>query len=144
MSPRVEQLLQDALALPEEERREFVHALLGALGSGASSAISGSEGQRNGNLAEHFQDLVRKWKAERGPTSSVAKMAAHPAYREIVSLGRSAVPLLLAELERAPDHWFVALHEITGADPVPKESQGRLKEMAAAWLQWGRANGISW
>jgi len=92
----------------------------------------------------HFQALVRKWKLERGPTSSVTRMAAHPAYREIVGMGKAAVPLLLAELERQPDHWFLALHEITGANPVPEESRGRLKEMAAAWLHWGKENGFQW
>ena len=91
-----------------------------------------------------FRELVRQWKAERGPTSSVTKMARHPAYREIVNLGKAAVPLLLAELERQPDHWFLALYEITGVDPVPKESRGRLQEMASAWLRWGREHGIVW
>jgi hypothetical protein len=143
MSPQTEQLLQAALALSEEERRQFIDALLAALGPNGSRATA-SDGRRPGNLAARFQELVRKWKGERGPTSSAAKMAAHPAYREIVSLGRDAVPLLLAELEREPDHWFLALHEITGAEPVPKESRGRLEEMAAAWLKWGRANGFSW
>jgi len=91
-----------------------------------------------------FRELVRQWKAERGPTSSVTKLARHPAYREIVNLGEAAVPLLLAELERQPDHWFLALYEITGVDPVPRESRGRLKEMASAWLRWGREHGIVW
>jgi hypothetical protein len=96
------------------------------------------------SLESRFRELVRQWKAERGPTSSVTKMALHPAYREIVHLGKSAVPLLLAELERQPDHWFLALYELTGVDPVPKESRGRLNEMASAWLRWGREHGIVW
>jgi hypothetical protein len=93
---------------------------------------------------DRFRELVRQWKAERGPTSSVKKMAAHPAYRHIVDMGKTAVPLLLAELEREPDHWFLALYEITGEDPVPVESRGRLREMAAAWLKWGKQHGFVW
>lgn len=89
-----------------------------------------------------FDRLVRQWKAERGPSSSARRMAQHPAYRAIVAMGKTAVPLLLAELERQPDHWFVALHELTGADPVPKEARGRMDEMAAAWIKWGRENGF--
>jgi hypothetical protein len=85
-----------------------------------------------------FRALAQRWKDERGPTSSAAKMAAHPAYRQIIRLGWPAVPLLLAELKRQPDHWFQALQEITGADPVPREAQGRIKDMVAAWLRWGR------
>jgi hypothetical protein len=95
-------------------------------------------------VADQFQELARQWKAERGPTSSVRKMASHPAYRQIVGLGKAVVPLLLAELERQPDHWFLALYEITGVDPVPAESRGRLHEMAAAWLRWGKEHGFTW
>jgi hypothetical protein len=91
-------------------------------------------------LEAKFRTLAQRWKDERGPTSSSAKMAAHPAYREIVSMGWDVVPLLLAELKRQPDHWFQALHEITGADPVPRESRGRVREMVAAWLRWGEEN----
>jgi hypothetical protein len=56
-----------------------------------------------------FAALVREWKATRGPTSSAARMARHPAYQKIVAMGDAALPLLLAELERSPDHWFAAL-----------------------------------
>ncbi len=95
-------------------------------------------------LKQQFEELVRQWKKERGPTSSVVKMAAHPAYRQIIGMGQAAIPLLLAELERQPDHWFIALHEITGVDPVPKELRGQLMEMTAAWLRWGHAHGVRW
>ncbi len=96
------------------------------------------------DLEVRFQHLVGDWKRQRGLTSSAMKMAALPAYREIVSMGTAAIPLLLAELERQPDHWFIALHEITGAEPVPQESRGKIKEMAAAWIRWGKDNGFSW
>jgi hypothetical protein len=91
---------------------------------------------------EKFNRLARQWREERGPSSSARRMAAHPAYREIVAMGRAAVPFLLAELQRQPDHWFIALHEITGADPVLKEGRGRPNEMVAAWVKWGKENGF--
>ena len=69
------------------------------------------------------------------------RMAAHPAYREIVGMGWSAVPLLLAELKRKPDHWFIALEEITDESPVPPEYEGKVQKMAEAWVQWGEARG---
>ena len=96
------------------------------------------------DVGAKFDRLARQWKQERGPVSSARRMAAHPAYRAIVAMGKSAIPLLLAELERQPDHWFIALHELTGAEPVPEEARGRIDEMAAAWVKWGRANGIDW
>jgi hypothetical protein len=69
-------------------------------------------------------------------------MIRHPAYLEIIDLGEPVVPLLLDELQREPDFWFAALQKITGADPVPKTSAGKIKEMAKAWLDWGRDKGL--
>jgi hypothetical protein len=107
---------------------------------GASNANGSSEPQEDNR--ERFNRLARQWKEERGPSSSAKRMAAHPAYRAIVAMGKVAIPLLLAELQRQPDHWFIALHELTGADPVPTEARGRIDEMAAAWIRWGRENGF--
>jgi hypothetical protein len=89
-------------------------------------------------------DLIALWKRERGPYSSSARLAEHPAYQQIIALGPDVVPLLLRELEREPDHWFRALHALTGADPVPAESRGKVREMAAAWLGWAREQGYHW
>lgn len=88
-----------------------------------------------------FSNLVSAWKSGRGYTSSVTKLSTHPAYQQIIGMGMEAVPLILAELERHPDHWFWALKAITGADPVPIESRGDVKNMAAAWIRWGLENG---
>jgi hypothetical protein len=66
----------------------------------------------------------------------------HPAYLEIISLGKPAIPLLLRELEREPNDWFQALRILTGANPVRPEQRGRMKEMATAWLAWGREQGF--
>jgi hypothetical protein len=93
------------------------------------------------SATQRFRELVRQWQKETAHLSVVSRMAAHPAYRGIVGMGRSAVPLLLAELRRKPDHWFIALEEITGARPVPPESEGKIKEMAEAWIRWGEREG---
>ena len=66
----------------------------------------------------------------------------HPAYQQIIGMGPAVVPLLLRELEREVDHWFWALKAITGADPVPPASRGKVREMAEAWLRWGREQGL--
>jgi hypothetical protein len=91
-----------------------------------------------------FNRLAAAWKQRSQLTSSVTKMTADPTYRAIINLGPAAVPLLLREIEREPNFWFTALKEITGADPVPVEARGRVREMSAAWLQWGRDNGVRW
>ena len=88
-----------------------------------------------------FLELAATWKRERGPHSFSARLTDHPAYQQIVALGPEVVPLLLRELERSPDHWFRALHTLTGADPVPTESRGKMRDMADAWLRWGASKG---
>jgi hypothetical protein len=95
-------------------------------------------------LEERFHRLAAGWRAATSHLSSSTQMAAHPAYREIIGLGMEAVPLLLADLARQPDHWFTALKAITGANPVDSADRGRIDRMAAAWLKWGRENGYSW
>lgn len=95
-------------------------------------------------IAARFRELVAQWKWESLYLSSTTAMTELPSYQEIIRMGEPAVPLLLAELEREPAHWFMALMAITGADPVPVEDRGRLDRMTVAWLAWGRANGYHW
>jgi hypothetical protein len=90
---------------------------------------------------EKFERLANQWRESRGPTSSVTQMAMHPAYQQIMGMGKAAIPLILKELAREPDHWFWALKAISGVDPVPQESRGDLSAMAEAWLNWGRKEG---
>lgn len=92
-------------------------------------------------LEIHFHVLVKQWKKDTEADSSITRMIRHPAYQEIINMGEPVVPLLLAELKREPDFWFAALQKITGADPVPKASAGRVEEMAKAWMEWGRDKG---
>ncbi len=94
-------------------------------------------------IETRFNALATQWKADRGPTSFVAEMAMHPAYQQIIGLGMDAVPLLLRELKRNPDHWFWALKSITAEDPVPPEDRGKVDRMARHWLEWGQQRGYT-
>ena len=40
-----------------------------------------------------------------------------------------------------PEDGRAVLAEITGEDPVPVESAGRVEAMAESWLEWGRRRG---
>ncbi|MEG3843211.1 hypothetical protein [Microcoleus sp. herbarium14] len=91
-----------------------------------------------------FLELAEQWRRETGMMSLVTKMSMHPAYQRIIGMGQAVVPLILRELEQEPDHWFWALQAITGANPVKSEQRGRLKQMAQAWIEWGRENGYRW
>jgi hypothetical protein len=95
-------------------------------------------------IVKKFIRLRDEWKQKRGPYSSSAKLAQHPAYLKIIGIGPEIVPLLLRELESDPDMWFVALRSLTEADPVTDEMRGNVKAMAAAWLKWGKGQGFKW
>lgn len=90
---------------------------------------------------ERFVRHAAQWKAESVHMSNVAQMALLKSYQSIIGMGDSAVPLLLEELQREPDNWFWALEAITLENPVPPEANGRIDEMARAWVEWGRAKG---
>ncbi len=93
------------------------------------------------DIESEFNYLVSKWKSERNSTSSTTKIALHPAYQQIIGLGKPAIWLILRELQKELDHWFWALEAITRENPVPAKSYGKMREMAAVWLQWGRERG---
>lgn len=94
-------------------------------------------------LQARFDFLAARWREETGMCSSASRMAAHPAYQEIIGMGAAAVPLILRDLERhGPDHWFTALYRILGTGPlIAPEDAGRMEVMRQAWLEWGRENG---
>jgi len=73
--------------------------------------------------------------------SSPTRIAKHPAYQNIIRIGAAAIPLILSELKRSPDHWFIALREIANEDPVPPSDRGNMKKMSMAWLKWGKERG---
>ncbi|MEM9538747.1 MAG: hypothetical protein AAGA60_04460 [Cyanobacteria bacterium P01_E01_bin.42] len=93
---------------------------------------------------QKFQELAAEWRKETEMLSLVSQMAAHPAYQKIIEIGKPVIPLLLKELETEPDYWFWALREITGENPIQPEQKGRLKQMAQAWVQWGKERGYQW
>ncbi len=92
-------------------------------------------------LERLFDALVAQWRADTVFLSSVDKMATHPAYQRIIGLGRQALPLILRELQQKPDHWFWALHAISGEDPV--QPGDNFDKAVAAWLAWGRQRGYT-
>ena len=96
------------------------------------------------NLEETFNQLVQQWRTETRGISSSTELILHPAYQQIIGLGKEAIPLLLRELEKKSGRWFWALKSITRQDPVLPKQQGKTKEMIQAWLDWGRKNGYQW
>ncbi|MCI0381015.1 MAG: hypothetical protein L0215_25810 [Gemmataceae bacterium] len=95
-------------------------------------------------LDERFRRLAGEWEHATLYLSSMEAASKHPAYQEIIAIGPEVVPLLLRDLETNHTHWFIALNQITGAQPVPKEASGNIRKMAQAWLNWAKDKGFSW
>src|SRR6266496_5843479 len=62
------------------------------------------------SLEEEFNRLATAWKSVSGGTqSSVSRIVTHPAYLEIISKGERMIPFILRDLQKEPNHWFIAL-----------------------------------
>ena len=92
--------------------------------------------------AERFDELADRWERETVLLSNSSRAARHPAHREIVGMGEKAVPLILERMQSHGGHWFKALRDITGTDPVNSEDRGNIAAMQASWLDWGKGNGF--
>ena len=91
---------------------------------------------------DRFQRLRNQWKEQSRYLSNTAQMSILGPYQRIIGMGTAAVPLILDELRREPDHWFWALESITEENPVPPEDAGRVQAMTAAWIRWGMEQGF--
>lgn len=93
-------------------------------------------------VSAEFQRLAQQWKEDTALVSSITEKAMHPAYQQIIGLGKEALPLIFGEMKRAePDHWFWALRAITGIDPVKPEVRGDVRGMTDSWLSWADSHG---
>ncbi len=52
-------------------------------------------GAETADARQQFAGLADQWRRERGASSLAKRMAVHPAYRSIVAMGQTAVPLIL-------------------------------------------------
>ncbi|MCI0362090.1 MAG: hypothetical protein L0211_26715 [Planctomycetaceae bacterium] len=100
------------------------------------------QSQSSTDIRDRFQRLAAEWKSQSRYLSNTAQMAMLRPYQRIIGMGLSVVPLILEELEREPDQWFWALESITEENPVPPEAAGNVRQMAQAWLEWGKRNGF--
>ena len=107
----------------------------------ASTPITRKNAELDPEIVDKFYTLAKQWENEVAGMSSIAQMSLHPHYREIISMGTKIVPLLLSELKKNPLYWLAALSAITGENPIKPEQRGRVKQMASAWIEWGRNQG---
>ena len=95
-------------------------------------------------VEQRFRFLADTWHKAVAHLSSTTKRNSHPAYQEIIKLGPEVVPFLLRDMQDHLTHWFFALSEITGANPIPAAAAGNVPLMVDYWLRWAKENGYQW
>lgn len=93
------------------------------------------------NIEARFRRSYEIWEKETSTISSPSKIVNHPEYRNIIALGDEAIPLILGNMKKQYNYWFVALRSITGDDPVTAEDAGNMQAMTDSWLKWGYMHG---
>jgi hypothetical protein len=108
----------------------------------ARAGLPSSRAAATDTLAKQFRKHEQKWKRETRHVSSPTDKYLHTSYARIIGMGKPAASLILGSLRREPDDWFYALRAVTGANPVTAAMAGDMKRMTAAWLHWGRQEGL--
>ncbi len=108
----------------------------------AQTSAKSIRANHDASTEKRFAQLSRQWVEETAGRSTIREKASHPSYQAIIGMGSLAIPHILRALSESPNHWFWALHMITGEDPVPMEDRGDLERMSKAWIQWGRAHNL--
>jgi hypothetical protein len=95
-------------------------------------------------LEEKFNTLVAEWRRSVRPSTRLKDLVSHPAYNEIITMGRvqprPVLRLILEQLKQKPYHWFLALAQISGVDAA--EGEESFQGCVDAWLKWGTEQGI--
>jgi hypothetical protein len=101
-----------------------------------------------------FHELADKWAEETAVLSSPPQMRENPNYKAIMEMvldpknelksydvTQKMIQLILIDLIEHRRHWFWALSELTGENPIPSEDAGRIMKMIEAWKNWGIKKG---
>lgn len=90
-----------------------------------------------------LRQKVDDWIADTQWFSSISSITRHPEFEEIRKMGPLAMKFVLERMVEGDVrvHWFPLLKDISGEDPVPASKRGAIRQMAQAWIKWGRARG---
>ena len=95
-------------------------------------AVIGGESFRFADAESKFTALANAWDEENlGMSTSNYRHAAH---LQIIGMGATAIPMLLARLRKGERRWVYALACITGEHPEKPEVRGNAVEVIEAWL----------
>ena len=100
------------------------------------ASVAGSE---SSEIEEQFNTLAQRWYRETRKISSAEQMVLHPAYQQIIGMGRQALPFIFRELKRSRGHWLWALAMILRTDRANKGETFR--QAVDSWLKYGEELG---
>ena len=97
-------------------------------------------------LQTAFNQLAAQWEKETAFHSFMEQKANHPAHQQILAMGEAAIPFILNRIEQKGGLWYWTLETITGLPSLAGVQPLKtapwvavdVKEVNAAWLQWGR------
>lgn len=92
-------------------------------------------------LESEFRELAEQWYVDTLHLTAYWEIVLHPAYQNIIGLGRDVIPFILLELKDFQAEWFWALQALSRENPVTSEIEGNRSEMAKVWLSWGKRKG---
>lgn len=93
-------------------------------------------------FVKEFEFLADLWEEDTIFVSSISEKISHYAYKRIIEMGRTVIPLILKRMVVSPDFWFEALTKLTGENPVTESEHGDIFRMTEKWIQWGQEHGF--
>ncbi len=93
-------------------------------------------------LKSSFEKYRNQWVSETIFLSDPSRMFRNDAYRSVIYLGADVMPILISDMQETGNHWFYALEEISGENPIAEANRGNVHLMINDWLDWGIAKGI--
>lgn len=89
-----------------------------------------------------FQLLAESWKEESRFLAFAKTRTQLMSYQAIIKMGKTVIPYILIEMQQHPNHWFAALKQLTGINPILPEHRGNIIAMTNDWVLWGKKNQI--
>lgn len=89
-------------------------------------------------LQTKFKRLRDLWNSETMHLFSVSEMAKHPAYLEIISMGKAVLPLIIEDMKYGKSgFWYYAIHVLTGSSPeIPSYARGKIHLLNLLYIAW--------
>ena len=133
----------DVLPDPTESRGDYSAPRGPRHTASAAARYDIEQARLQGEFEAEFRRLAREWSTAVHDVSSVHDMVSHPSYLQIIGKGPRVVSYIIREMERVPNHWFVALESILGGNPVRPDQRGNVFEMKEAWIDWAEREGYA-